>query len=209
MYYSSVGHNCQLLLDVPPDPSGQFDAADASRLAEFGKKIASTFATDLAAGATVTNDTGTTSTAGNGPANVVDGKYDTAWQPSATTGSLVLNLGSSKTFDIVKLQENIKIGQRVESFAVDTWTGSAWTQAATATTIGYQRLVQLSTPVSSSKIRIRITGSRSLPPAISTVGLFYGCRQWTPPSLREAPPASRCRCLACSLGRQRPSAPEP
>ncbi|MEY9910054.1 hypothetical protein ABIA35_006298 [Catenulispora sp. MAP12-49] len=122
-------HHDQLLLDVPPDQSGRFDAADEAALAGFGQKISSTFATDLARGATASNDAGTAGTAGNDPANVVDGDDSTAWQ-----------------------------------------------QAATATTIGYQRLVQLPSPVITSKIRLRITGSRSLPPAIATVGLYYDGR---------------------------------
>ena len=176
MYYSSVGQNCQLLLDVPPDQSGRFDAADVAALAGFGQKISSTFATDLARGATASNDAGTAGTAGNDPANVVDGDDSTAWQPSTTTGGLVLDLGTAKTLDVVKLQEDVQVGQRVESFAIDTWTGSAWQQAATATTIGYQHLVQLPSPVITSKIRLRITGSRSLPPAIATVGLYYDGR---------------------------------
>ncbi|WP_344659691.1 RICIN domain-containing protein [Catenulispora subtropica] len=176
MYYSSVGQNCQLLLDVPPDQSGRFDAADEAALAGFGRQIASTFATDLARGATVANDTGTTSTAGDDPGNVVDGDDATAWQPTGTTGSLVLDLGAAKTFDVVALQEDIQIGQRVETFAVDIWNGSTWQQAASATTVGYKRLLQLSNPVTASKVRLRITGSRSLPPAIATVGLFYDGR---------------------------------
>ncbi|WP_333770738.1 RICIN domain-containing protein [Streptomyces sp. IBSBF 2435] len=172
MYYASIGRNCQLLLDVPPDRTGRFDAADEARLAEFGQWIRTTFATDLAAGAAASNDTGTTAGAGNAPANAVDGDYATAWQPTATTGSLVVDLGATRTVDIVQVQEDIQIGQRVESFAVDAWNGSSWQQVANATTIGYKRLIRLATPVSTSRIRLRITGSRALPPAISSVSLY-------------------------------------
>ncbi|MGZ3498979.1 MAG: alpha-L-fucosidase [Vulcanimicrobiaceae bacterium] len=43
LYFTSVGRNCQLLLDVPPDTAGVFDAADVARLHEFGAWIRSEF----------------------------------------------------------------------------------------------------------------------------------------------------------------------
>ena len=171
-YYSSVGRNCQLLLDVPPDQTGRFDSADTARLAEFGQAVRAAFATDLAAGATAGNDTGTTSSTGNDPANTVDGDDTTAWQPTGLTGGLVLDLGGPKTFDVLRVRENLQVGQRVEGFALDTWTGTGWQQATTGTTVGHQRLLQLASPVTTSKVRLRITGSRALPPAIATIGLF-------------------------------------
>jgi alpha-L-fucosidase len=48
MYYSSIGRNCVLLLDVPPDPQGLLDAADVPRLHEFGTWIRSEFGHPLA-----------------------------------------------------------------------------------------------------------------------------------------------------------------
>jgi alpha-L-fucosidase len=43
MYYASVGRNCQLLLDVPPDRDGLLDHADVARLHEFGAWIRNEF----------------------------------------------------------------------------------------------------------------------------------------------------------------------
>ncbi|MFK4226315.1 alpha-L-fucosidase [Streptomyces sp. NPDC019890] len=172
MYFESVGRNCQLLLNIAPDRSGRFPAAEVARMAEFGGKIRSTFATNLAAGATAADDGGTSHTPGNDPARVLDGDDGTAWQPAKTTGGLVLDLGSAKTFNTVLLQENIQVGQRVSGFAVDAWNGSSWQQVTSATTIGYKRLLKLGTPVTTQKVRLRITGSRALPPAIANLRLY-------------------------------------
>ncbi len=172
MYYTSVGRNCPLLLNIGPDQSGVIDTANATRLADFGAKLRSMFATDLAAGASAANDTGTSNTAGNDPANALDADDSTAWQPTTTTGGLVLDLGARRSFNTVLLQENIQVGQRVSGFAVDAWTGSAWQQVGSATTIGYKRLLQLGSPVTTSKLRLRITASRALPPAIATIRLY-------------------------------------
>ncbi|WP_436499488.1 alpha-L-fucosidase [Actinokineospora sp. HUAS TT18] len=171
MYYASVGRNCQLLLNVGPNQQGKIGATEVTRMAEFGAKIRSTFATNQAVGATAANDTGTTNTSGNVPANVLDTNDGTGWQPSANTGGLVVDLGSAKSVNNVVLQENIQVGQRVAGFAVDTWNGTAWQQAVTGTTIGYKRILQIAT-VTTSKIRLRITAARSLAPSIATIALY-------------------------------------
>lgn len=171
MYYNSVGKNCQLLLNVAPDNTGRFPAAAVSRMREFGNWIRSIHATNATAGAIAGNDAGTSHTTGNGPGNVLDANDATSWQPTATTGGLVLDLGAAKTFNVVNLQENIQVGQRVQAFAVDAWDGATWQQIASATTIGYRRLLTLPSPVTATKVRLRITASRALPPAIATFAL--------------------------------------
>lgn len=65
----------------------------------------------------------------------------------------------------------MNIGQRVRSFAVDSWNGSAWTQIAAEPVIGHKRLIRLASPVSTSRIRLRITSSRAAP-AIAEFGLY-------------------------------------
>ena len=171
IYYTSVGRNCNLLINVPPDRDGVLDPVMLGALSGYGNLIENTFATDLTAGATAANDTGTSNTAGHSAALAVDGSLDTSWQPTATTGALVLNLASSKTFDVISAQEDLAIGMRTESFAVDAWNGGAWTQIASDTTIGNKKLIRLASPVTTNRIRLRITAARSLP-AIAQVGLY-------------------------------------
>jgi alpha-L-fucosidase len=171
IYYNSVGHNCNLLLDVPPDSDGRYDQTTANALQTFGDAISQTFGTNLAAGAAAANDSGTSSTAGHGPADAVDGTLDTSWQPTSTTGALVVNLPTTRTFDVVSVREDLNVGQRVESFAVDAWTGSGWNQIAADTTVGNRKLIRFAAPVTTSSVRLRITGARDNP-AIAEVGLF-------------------------------------
>src|SRR5581483_2443239 len=139
-YYNSVGRNCNQLLDIGPNQQGVFDPTAVTALNTYGAAISSTFATNLAAGATAANDSGT-----------------------STTGALVLTLPSSRTFDVISVQEDLGVGQRVESYAVDAWNGSAWNQIAGDTTIGHKKLIRLGAPVTAGQIRLRITGSRAAP----------------------------------------------
>ncbi|MET7620654.1 lectin [Streptomyces sp. NPDC005408] len=170
-YYTSVGRNCQLLLNVGPDRRGLFDQAALDALSAFHTTISGTFTTDLAAGATATNDSGTGNTAGHAPAAAVDNDLDTSWQPTAETGALVLGLSGSKTFDVISVQEDLNLGMRTQSYAVDRWTGSAWTPIAADTTVGHKKLIRLSAPVTTDRIRLRITASRTAP-TIASLGLF-------------------------------------
>lgn len=167
MYLNSVGKNCQLLLNVAPDNTGRFPDEAVSRMKEFGDWIRSV-QVRTSTGASAYNGEGTSHTRGNHPRNVLDTDDATAWQPTGTTGNLVLNLGRAKTFNVVNLQENIQVGQRVSSFAVDARVGDSWKEVGNATTIGYRRLLKLPNPVTTNKLRLRITASRALPPAIST-----------------------------------------
>ena len=51
-YYTSVGGNAQLLLNIPPDKRGRIHENDARRLKELGDRLRATFADNLAAKAT-------------------------------------------------------------------------------------------------------------------------------------------------------------
>ncbi len=50
LYFTSVGRNSGLLLNVPPTAEGLFHETDVRRLAQFGERLGATFAHDLAAG---------------------------------------------------------------------------------------------------------------------------------------------------------------
>jgi alpha-L-fucosidase len=56
LYYRSVGLNCVLLLNVPPDRRGLFHETDVETLGEFRRVLDETFAVNLAVDAEVTAD---------------------------------------------------------------------------------------------------------------------------------------------------------
>ena len=103
---------------------------------------------------------------------VTDDDLDTYWatDDGVTTGTLEIDLGQSDTIRYVLLQENISLGQRVSSFAVDVWQQEDWKPVAEATTIGYKRILRLD-PVVTDKVRIRINDAQACP-AIATVAVY-------------------------------------
>jgi alpha-L-fucosidase len=173
-FYRSVGRNGVMLLNLSPDTRGLVPDDQLASLGMMAQVINDTFAQDFAAGAQFAADSANPT---NAPALAHDGNLDTWWEAAAghTTAAFTLTLPATATFDVVSLQEAIDHrSQRIESFVVETWNGSAWT-APTAveeeTTVGHKRLVRLAVPVTTDRVRIRITGSR-LEPTLAEVGLF-------------------------------------
>jgi alpha-L-fucosidase len=171
IFYSSVGLNANRILNVSPDMRGLLPDDQVGVLRAMGQIIGNTFTDNLAAGAAVTADT---SNPTNDPSLVLDDNLNTWWEAAAgqTNGTLTLTMSANITFDVVSLQEAAaQRGQRIETFSIDTWNGSSWVTATNLTTVGHKRLVRLSVPVTTSRIRVRVTGSR-WEPTLASVGLF-------------------------------------
>lgn len=175
IYYSSVGRNSLLLLNVPPDSRGLIPAEDSLRLLEFRAALDSIFATNLAKGAQITaSDTrGGKRCKEFSTRNLTDGDYDTYWavDDSTLTPTLTLSFKQPVTFNRVMLQEYIPLGQRVAAFVIEyQGTDGRWQRLAEGTTIGYKRI--LLTPKTTAK-SLRISIKRSLAcPVLNNIGLF-------------------------------------
>ena len=60
---------------------------------------------------------------------------------NTTTGQLVVDLGGTKSFDVVSIEEAIQFGQRIKQFKVEySNEGSDWKVFDQGTTIGAKRL---------------------------------------------------------------------
>ena len=142
LYFTSVGRNSVLLLNIPPNRQGLISDADIRSLRGWRGLMEATFGVDLAAGATVKRD----------------------------TMMIELTLKGEKTFDVLSLQEDIRVGQRVEQFVFEVEDHGNWVRVASGTTIGYKRLLRFP-PVTARRVRLRILSSR-LDPVIDRVGLY-------------------------------------
>jgi len=166
IYTSSVGRNGVLLLNIPPAKTGLIAPADIANLKGFSKALADTYATNLLSGSTVSG-LGTTQTAA-----LLDTKYSTYWTTPGrdTTATLSFALPKPQRFDMLQLQENITLGQRIESFVLEYKSGDEWKTAATGTTVGYKRMLKFE-PVQAQQVRLRLTSSR-LNPTLAAIGLY-------------------------------------
>jgi alpha-L-fucosidase len=172
IYYQSVGRGANLLLNVPPDRRGLIADADVQRLRELRKAIDTTFATDLARGATVRASTVRGKGQQFAAARVNDGDARTYWatDDGVTTGSLELAFASPTRFDRLVLQEFIALGQRIEAWRLEAQVGGDWLLAAEGTTVGYKRIARFA-PVTAGRLRVTITKSRACP-TLATLGVY-------------------------------------
>ena len=156
IYYSSVGRNSLLLLNVPADTRGKIPAADSLRLMEFRAFRDSVFAENLAE-----------RTPGYGN-KLTDGDYDS--YAVLRKPSFTVKLKEPRRFSIVVLQEYIPLGQRVSSFKVEARSNGIWTEIARGTTIGYKRILRVP-ETHADRVRITVTGSKATP-ILSEIGLY-------------------------------------
>ncbi len=169
IYFSSVGRNGVLLLNVPPDKRGLIHENDYQSLVGMRRILDLTFQTNLVSGAKVSSSD---EKRGYSASATIDSKKMSYWttDDGIEAATLEFDLPEVKTFNVAMLQENIRIGQRVEEFSLEAWDGRTWRRFVVGTTIGYKRLIRFP-EVISQKIRLRILKSRSSP-ALSSFSLY-------------------------------------
>ncbi|MEP6626429.1 MAG: alpha-L-fucosidase [Ginsengibacter sp.] len=166
IYFHSVGRNSVLLVNLPPDKEGLINEADIKNLKEWTRLRDNIFKNNYAKGASVVSANGINAKA------ILDNNYTTFWTTKGkdTTATIELKLKNKATFNVLMLQENIAVGQRIEKFDLEYWEGTSWKKASAGTTVGYKRLLQFD-PVTTDKVRLNIISSR-LNPTIAELGLF-------------------------------------
>jgi len=117
LFFTSVGRNSKLLLNVPPTPEGLFHATDVERLLGMRSRLDALFQTDLVPPV---------------PPVVAGNTY--TW-----------DLRRSVLVNVVDLRERIEWGQGVARFTLAVENdGDGWGPIASGTTIGYRRLIKVS-----------------------------------------------------------------
>ncbi|MDR2913185.1 MAG: alpha-L-fucosidase [Alistipes sp.] len=170
IYYTSVGRNSNLLLNVPPDRTGRINAADSTALMSFRQAREAAFANNLAAGAlTLTNSLRGREFSAK---NITDGDPDTYWaaKDEALSAELEIDLGAEQTFNRLLLSEHIPLGQRVSGVTVECRKENGeWEPVTEATTIGYKRILRFD-EVTARHIRISLTALAC--PTLSNVAVY-------------------------------------
>ena len=167
MYMECVGRSANLLLDVPPDTTGQIPKQDLETLLQF-KKQRDTFLNRplLAPGINASaSNVREGDGASFGPANVLDGNANTYWamNDNQTTGFLEIHLDGVHSIDAVILQEHIALGQRIGGYLVDAGVKGAYKRIVNGTSLGYKRIWNLTSAVEADSIRLQILQSNATP----------------------------------------------
>jgi len=147
LYFTSVGRNSKLLLNVPPTREGLLHHVDASRLTIMRARLHAMFAIDVAASAAV------------------------YWQPLNDHRARVeVDLRGPKTIGIAALSEDIKQGQIVARYILEGERDGTWITLSEGTTIGYRKLDRFD-PVVVRRVRLTIADAVETPRPVQ-IGLF-------------------------------------
>lgn len=170
LYYSSVGRNSNLLLNIPPDRRGLLNENDVKSLLAFSDLLKKEFGTDLARNKKITASGGR----GKGfEASLInDGNKETFWaaKDDLTTSEVIIDLGTETEINRIIIQEYIKLGQRVKEFSVSSFTNGDWKQVIDGTTIGH-KVIRKFPVVKTTKIKVSILKSKACP-VISNIELY-------------------------------------
>lgn len=188
LYYQSVGHNANLLLNFPVALDGRIPAVDSARVVAWHDYIQQAFRTNLLRGAKVSASPqrqGRTFS----PSHLTDGKNATYWAaPDGTeTAEITFSFARPTEINNVALQEHIALGQRVERFALEVADDAGrFVPVATQdtlTTIGYKRLVRFPL-VRTKALRVRVLASRG-PVCLNSVAAYRVEELLEPPTVRR------------------------
>lgn len=179
VYLSSVGRGSTLILNVAPNRDGVLDAADVDSLLSFGAARRQLLENDFAFRAK-TRTSESRSKEFNG-SKLTDGDIESYWCPEdgTTTCDVEIKLKKVSTFDVIRIREQIRLGQRVESFKVEAEVNGEWitiiepwssgeetdlnVRGGKGGTIGNQVLRWLPSPVTTDHLRFTITSAKACP----------------------------------------------
>ena len=133
IYYTAVGGNSLLLLNVPPTKEGVLADCDVARLTELGKALEDAFAKPVA-----------------------------VLKEEAQENSFTLQFASPVLLDKVRLKEDCDFSQRVEKFTLYALHGGKETKVYDGTVIGFLKIA-LFDAIEADGVRLVITESRSTP----------------------------------------------
>jgi len=172
IYLKSVGRGGNMNLGLAPMPEGILHDNDVKSLAAFGEKLKATFSDNLATGATAKASNLRQNHSKFSESNLFDNdRYSYyASDDNVLDPTIEITLAHDQEFDLIRLRENIKLGQRLDSVQVEIWSDNSWKPLASATSIGANRLIKLEKPVSASKLRLHLYAP--VAPTLSDFALF-------------------------------------
>ena len=162
IYYSSIGKNSSLLLNIPVDKRGIIHENDAKELIKLKNQIDKDFKTNL-----ILNKKSKSNQffiIKNNSNNINDGDNKTYWSPNKNPSNWSVNftLDNKIKFNTVLIRENIPLGQRVVSFKIEINDKGKWKKIKEGSTIGNKRILTFP-HIETNNIRLTVLESKATP----------------------------------------------
>jgi alpha-L-fucosidase len=149
LYFTSVGRNSKLLLNVPPTREGRLHETDVARLTGMRERLTVLFKDDLAAA------------------------RKAAWRSTGDrTAVAELDLGRPVRVGIADLREDVEHGQAIAGYRLEGASGGEWQTLSRGTTIGLRRLDRFG-PQTVRRVRLHVEDAVE-PPRPVRIALYAG-----------------------------------
>ncbi len=171
LYLRSVGNGGNFLLNVPPDRTGRFNAADSAALIGFRKIREAAFAKDLLTNAKISSNGGNASAL----SRLTDNHVETYWASSRKENTTIeFELPKTETINTVVIEEMISLGQRVSDFTIELLGDRGYEKVFTGTTIGRKKIAVF--PLfRTKKIRLTLVNAKA-EPVLRSVKAYFSAR---------------------------------
>jgi alpha-L-fucosidase len=83
-------------------------------------------------------------------------------RPVASSRGLTLKLPRGAKFNVIRLREDIRFGQRIDEAVVERWDG-VWEEIAKVTSIGPRRVLHSEDKIGGEQLRLRVTKASASP----------------------------------------------
>ena len=161
IYFTSVGGNSSLLLNIPPNKDGLIADKDVKALKEFGEAIAATTANKLNVSKIEVGDNDAM-TEKQELYNLLDNERD-GYTFASSEYILDFYLEEPSSLYRIDLREDLRSSQRVEQFEVWVRSQGKWKLIGDSTVIGNRRILVFENAPESDVVRIVVKQSRSVP----------------------------------------------
>lgn len=187
LYYRSVGHNANFLINFPVNKEGRIHPTDSAHIVAMHERVTTELSNNLLRGARIkaSDERGRRF----GVKALTDNRFDTYWATHDCVRSATLSIRFPRATRLNRLllQEYIPLGQRVKSFTVEYLSGKQWLPIRLneeTTTIGYKRLLRFK-PITTRQLRIRFNDARGCL-CISEIGAYHAPNAQESFELKEA-----------------------
>lgn len=183
IWYRSVGHGGNLLLNVPPDTRGLIHESDIRALGEFKRWRDALMSEDFAKGAKLSMSS--IPRGSFGVNNLIDGDEETYWMTRDGTSEATVGLRweTPTIIDHIEISEPIRLGQRIDKILLTVGDDTGNKVIVEGRTVGYRRVFRFpAVAAQNASITLR---SRSGSVALSSIKALLG-----PPDLSIEPDAT-------------------
>lgn len=160
IYYTSVGGNTLLLLNIPPTPEGRIHKNDVKRLKELGEEIKKGTETPVEIAECTAPPAGENTSMENCLKS-----DETYYTPESIHDTYEFEFIFEKptSVDKVLLREQCDFSQRIEEYDIYAKTEKGEVKVSSGTTVGFRRYALFSKPVLASSIKVVIKSCRYKP----------------------------------------------